>query len=491
MKHASYIFILFVLILDCVVVGSAVHAQEAESTDEVQTTEEQQEPEPIRFIPTVKIYETNTFTPVTEFLPFGQDTEIQGLSVASADMYNNGIDRIIVGAGRGDAPLVRIFNQKGQLQKEFLAYAETFNKGLKVITADLTYDGMPEIIVTPNEGGGPQVRVFNSDGAHLFSFFAFDESLRGGVNVCVGDIDGDYLPEFVAGSGYEMTNQVKILDTDLTEISSFMPYEEDFNDGVNVWCEDIDGDGMSEIVTAPSIGHSPLVKIFDAHANELSQFHAYHPAFWGGVNIAAKDFNNDGTPEIITGAGIGGGPHVRFYDQEGNVKLNPLFFVFDKENFTGGVSVDAMDTDDYVVVGTQHILDPERSKHYKYIEVDLTEQKLYTYYKGAPVKDFYISSGTTKFPTPEGEWNIYAKIENTTMSGWYGEDHPENYDLENVPHVLAYDGDYTIHGAYWHWNFGNRMSHGCINVGLTDAEWLYNWADLNVPIKIYSSGDEE
>jgi lipoprotein-anchoring transpeptidase ErfK/SrfK len=65
------------------------------------------------------------------------------------------------------------------------------------------------------------------------------------------------------------------------------------------------------------------------------------------------------------------------------------------------------------------------------------------------------------------------------MSGGSGADY---YYLPNVPHVMYFYGGYGLHGTYWHNNFGTPMSHGCVNLSQTDAEWLYNWASVGTKV---------
>ncbi|HEX9664749.1 MAG TPA: L,D-transpeptidase, partial [Patescibacteria group bacterium] len=59
------------------------------------------------------------------------------------------------------------------------------------------------------------------------------------------------------------------------------------------------------------------------------------------------------------------------------------------------------------------------------------------------------------------------------------------YDLPGVPNILSFLGPYTIHGTYWHNNFGQPMSHGCINMTIADSKWLYDWADLETSVIIH------
>ena len=73
------------------------------------------------------------------------------------------------------------------------------------------------------------------------------------------------------------------------------------------------------------------------------------------------------------------------------------------------------------------------------------------------------------------------------MTWNYGLNNPDNYDLPNVPNIMPFYGSYTIHGAYWHNNFGRRMSHGCVNLSVKDSKWMYDWSDVGLPVHIYYS----
>ncbi len=116
----------------------------------------------------------------------------------------------------------------------------------------------------------------------------------------------------------------------------------------------------------------------------------------------------------------------------------------------------------------------------KHIFVDLSTQTLYAYQGITQVMDTLISSGKWN-PTPPGDYHIWVKIRSTRMSGGEGAD---AYDLPNVPFTMYFYNDkvgkgegYSLHGAYWHDNFGHMMSHGCVNMRMVDAEAVYNWAD--------------
>lgn len=91
-----------------------------------------------------------------------------------------------------------------------------------------------------------------------------------------------------------------------------------------------------------------------------------------------------------------------------------------------------------------------------------------------PVYWALISTGTRWTPTVTGRYHIYMKVRSQAMSG-------PGYYLPNVPYVMFFYKAYSLHGTYWHNNFGQPMSHGCVNLRTEDAKWLYEWSGPVVP----------
>ncbi len=109
----------------------------------------------------------------------------------------------------------------------------------------------------------------------------------------------------------------------------------------------------------------------------------------------------------------------------------------------------------------------------RWIEVDLSEQKLRAHNGNNIDYEFLISSGKWA-PTPTGEFRIWVKLKYTKMEGGDKAKHTYYY-LPNVPYTQYFYKGYGLHGAYWHNNFGQPMSHGCINMAIPDAEKLFYW----------------
>jgi lipoprotein-anchoring transpeptidase ErfK/SrfK len=116
------------------------------------------------------------------------------------------------------------------------------------------------------------------------------------------------------------------------------------------------------------------------------------------------------------------------------------------------------------------------------VVVSLSQQALWAYDGGGVVRSTYISTGTEKFRTPAGLYYVNSKIDSQTMAGVLG---GEYYNVPDVPYVMYFtDRGHALHGTYWHENFGVPMSHGCVNLPMDVAEWMYGWAPMGMPVLI-------
>jgi lipoprotein-anchoring transpeptidase ErfK/SrfK len=114
----------------------------------------------------------------------------------------------------------------------------------------------------------------------------------------------------------------------------------------------------------------------------------------------------------------------------------------------------------------------------RWIDVDLTQQRLYAYEGDSVVASFLVSTGTWQTPTVTGKFKIWIKIPSQDMTG-------PGYYLPDVPYVMYFYKDYGLHGTYWHNNFGTPMSHGCVNLRTPDAEWLYSFASVGTVVNVH------
>ena len=119
----------------------------------------------------------------------------------------------------------------------------------------------------------------------------------------------------------------------------------------------------------------------------------------------------------------------------------------------------------------------------KLITVDIGKQKLYAWEGGQIQKEFTVSTGMRYTPTVKGSFKIYIKNEKQNMKGSYPPYEP--YFLKDVPYVMFFKGAYAIHGTYWHNKFGSRASHGCVNLRVDDAKWVYDWAPMGTRVVVF------
>ncbi len=121
---------------------------------------------------------------------------------------------------------------------------------------------------------------------------------------------------------------------------------------------------------------------------------------------------------------------------------------------------------------------PAEGNGVRWIDVDLTNQMVYAYEGDVIVNSFVVSTGTAYTPTVTGKFKIWIKLKKTNMSG-------PGYYLADVPYTMYFYKGYGLHGTYWHNNFGTPMSHGCVNLSIPDAEWLYYWASEGTVVNVH------
>ena len=114
----------------------------------------------------------------------------------------------------------------------------------------------------------------------------------------------------------------------------------------------------------------------------------------------------------------------------------------------------------------------------RWIDVDLSEQRVTAYEGDQAVQSFIVSTGTRFHPTVTGQFRVYVKYKAAPMSG-------PGYYLPGVPFIMYFYSGYALHGTYWHNNFGTPMSHGCINLRTPEAEWLFGYASVGTLVNVH------
>ncbi|KAB2855616.1 MAG: L,D-transpeptidase family protein, partial [Anaerolineae bacterium] len=113
----------------------------------------------------------------------------------------------------------------------------------------------------------------------------------------------------------------------------------------------------------------------------------------------------------------------------------------------------------------------------KEIVVSVDNQRIYAYENGALVHSHLVSTGLPDTPTVYGDYHIYVKLAADDMAG-------PGYYLPQVPYTMYFYQGYAIHGTYWHNSFGRPMSHGCVNLPTSEAEWFFNWAEVGTLVRV-------
>ncbi len=250
------------------------------------------------------------------------------------------LDRVS-GAPYLNGSFIRVMNAKGAATRDgFFAYDSRYKGSSIVIENDLNNDGATETVVADKTN----VTIYSNGNAAPTSFAPFGAAWKNGMEIAVGDVNGDGQKEIIVGAGAGGAPLVKIFDAKGNEKKSFNAYVPAFKGGVHVAAGNLDGKGADEIVTGPGAGGGPHVRVYDGNGILKTQFFAYAPSFAGGVYVAAGDTMGLGRAQIITGTGFGGGPQVQLFDLGNKNKSLGSFFAYNK-NLRTGVRVSAADID--------------------------------------------------------------------------------------------------------------------------------------------------
>jgi subtilisin family serine protease len=238
------------------------------------------------------------------------------------------------GAGEGGAPHVKVYRGNGREVASFYAFDTRFAGGVRVATGDVTGDGYADVVTAAGPGGGPHVKVFDGKTfQEVFSFYAFEETFRGGLNVAAGDVNGDGRADIIVGADAGGAPRVSVFGRltptgGLVRLSDFYAYDTRFSGGVRVAAGTFTaGSKVADIVTAPGRGGGPHVRRFGGASvvawrpTVVVEAYSGDPNDTSGLWVSAGDLNGDGVADVVTGAGAGT-PVVRAHDGR---SLAPLY----------------------------------------------------------------------------------------------------------------------------------------------------------------------
>lgn len=260
------------------------------------------------------------------------------VQVATADLNADGIPDYVVGTGPGVVTQVRVFDGNTlAMIAEFQPFETAFTGGVFVAVGDINRDGYSDIVVTPDQGGGPIVAVYNGkdiaagNAVELARFFGIqDSNFRGGARAAVGDIDGDGVPDITVSAGFQGGPRIQIWSgaavlagrTGMTDqpLANFFAFEDTLRDGAFVAVGDVNGDGRGDLILGGGPGVGPRVRIadganlllagdfrsLDAGAFEsltIGNFFVGDGNLRGGVQVSTADLDGDILADIVTRAG--------------------------------------------------------------------------------------------------------------------------------------------------------------------------------------------
>jgi hypothetical protein len=256
--------------------------------------------------------------------------------VAVADVTGDGVEDVIVGSAAGVTNKLVVLDGANNYAVAFSTqpFEAGYTGGVYVTAGDVTGDGIADIIVTPDQGGGPRVEVFRGgDFAVVTNFFGIDDSnFRGGCRATVADVNGDGVPDLVVAAGFGGGPRVAFFDgTSIVGaggrkklFNDLFVFESTLRNGAFVAAGDVDGDGYADLIAGGGPGGGPRVLIVSGvdllqnnRVRPIANFFAGDQGNRGGVRVTAKDLDGDGLADVVVGSGENNGKHVTAYKGKG------------------------------------------------------------------------------------------------------------------------------------------------------------------------------
>ena len=284
-----------------------------------------------------------------------------GVRTATGDFNRDGVLDIAVGTGPGTTAFVRVIDGKTGADLFDVFPFENFTGGVFVTSGDINGDGADELVITPDQGGGPRVIAYSGITFQpLISYFGInDPNFRGGARAAVGDINGDGFADVAVSAGFQGGPRISIWDGKSLTAKAFKNITPDFfafdpslRNGAFVAIGDVNGDGKADLIAGAGPGGAPHVKIFSgadilnpaigpANAVPFANFFAGDSNNRGGVRVAVKSLDNDLKADLITGVGDNAGSLATTYlgADLANGVVNPFFDLDAFPGFTNGVYV--------------------------------------------------------------------------------------------------------------------------------------------------------
>lgn len=266
-----------------------------------------------------------------------------GVRVALGDINGDGIDELITGTGIGGGPHIKVFNLQGGQPVEiasFFAFEPTFMGGVYISTGDINADGLADIIVGAGAGGGPRVKVFSGNSGYfintvapLMDFFAYNPAFTGGVTVAAGNRDLNPGDEVITGPAVGGGPNVRSFNAASLMIDNFFAFGANITTGIFVAAGYVDSDATADIIAGTGFGApSQIAAFFSTGARPTAI--PFAPNFIGGARVGIA-LNSLGQEAFAAAAGPGGAPLVNIFNNSLTVVVDTFFAI--NPLFSGGL----------------------------------------------------------------------------------------------------------------------------------------------------------
>ena len=266
-----------------------------------------------------------------------------GVRTAVADVTGDGVQDIIAVPTAGGAPnVVVISGATGLAVASFYAFAQGYQGGLTVAAGDLNGNGIADIVVGSGGGASGTVATFSGQTwANLKNFYAYGAGYTGQVNVGTVDVTGAGTGRgIVTGTGAGAAPHVVVFDyATLAVTASFYAYATSMTAGVYVAGGNLNqGTIADEIAVGSGGGVQATVNLFTPTGSQLNSLPVFS-GFMGAAKVVITDYNGDGQADLAVGAGPGAQPSIDVYDGDTLAKIDAFFGY--SANFTGGINFGA------------------------------------------------------------------------------------------------------------------------------------------------------
>ncbi len=249
---------------------------------------------------------------IPSFSPFSKGTPYT-LSTSKRD------SRILIGAaGKGAQPRIRVYNDRGVMESEFLAYDKGFRGGITSAIGDVDGDGEEELVTVPGPTGGPHVRVFSFEGVLKYEFFAGNAKDSTGLRLTLGDMNRDGADDILITQF--MTRNIPIIriyDYEGNRMNEFKVKGKEKSVGsIHMVVGDVDGDNELDIVTIP-VESKGMIHVLSALGKVKSSWYPFGKKYSKSLAIALGDIFSQGTDRIIVVSLQGKKIQLKMFDEKG------------------------------------------------------------------------------------------------------------------------------------------------------------------------------